>query len=166
MTDIREKETFPIPETEQSRSVHELQKIRTDLIALAYQIPPEMREALIFDEWTVKDILAHISGWDSYTIGALAAFFEGETPDWGGEVDEFNRQSVEERKNLSWEEVLAEFEETGHRVIKSYSQVPESVWNQPMWPDQDTTPHKSIQDDIYHYGVEHLPQLQQLAGLS
>jgi hypothetical protein len=160
------REITRLPQREQEVFIQELRQIRTAMTQLAYEVPEQLRDAMVSEEWTIKDVIAHISGWDTYTIHSLKAFLRGDIPEWGGDVEDFNRQQIESRSGLSWEELVAEFEDTGYKMVQAYSQVPGILWEKPIWPDQEITPKQSLQDDIYHYGQEHLPQFQILAQTS
>ena len=52
------------------------------LRALAGLTPDELTTPGVVGEWSVKDILAHITTWEQRFLKALAVVERGETPDW------------------------------------------------------------------------------------
>lgn len=78
----------------------------------------ELTETPIYNGWTIKDVLAHIVGWDRRTVNTLsfiAADRAGEVP--GIDVETFNRQSVAVCADKTVAEVLAEAEELHRHII-------------------------------------------------
>lgn len=77
----------------------------------------ELTEIPIYEGWTIKDVLAHVIGWDRRVIQTIPLMLQNradEIPDV--EVDEYNRRSVEAGKDKSLAEILAEIKDT-HRQI-------------------------------------------------
>jgi hypothetical protein len=66
----------------------------------------------IYPSWTVKEIIAHLIGWDKVSSDSLSSFIQGGTPDkvsLNG-VDAFNAEAVEALADLSLEETIQEWE--------------------------------------------------------
>lgn len=67
----------------------------------------------VTDKWTVKDVLAHLVGWNREVVVELRNTFEKGTEPWFMEVDdytEFNEKIYNEFKDKSPEKLLSEFE--------------------------------------------------------
>ena len=142
------------------KKINELESIRDRISQAARKMPASARETR-FDEWTLADVLAHISGWDEYTVKTIKSWKEGQVPEWGGDVDEFNQKSVSSRKSMSWEELVVELESTGKALIESYRNLALEDWERPIWPDQpEFTPRRFLEDDLAHYRDEHLSQIE------
>jgi uncharacterized damage-inducible protein DinB len=78
----------------------------------------ELTQAPVYEDWTVKDILAHIIGWDRRVLNILPLIVQNQAnliP--GVEVQEHNRQSVAQWRAHSFAEVLLEFQTTRQQVI-------------------------------------------------
>jgi hypothetical protein len=60
--------------------------------------------------WTIRDILAHVSGWAAWDLAAIRAMLADEQPDWAAiqAVDTFNARLVAERRGWSVQQILAE----------------------------------------------------------
>ncbi len=74
-------------------------------------------------DWSVIDILAHVSAWENEALTHLPHILEGKRPpkysDLYGGIDAFNALKVRESRALSPAEVLAHVEET-HRQLLDY----------------------------------------------
>ncbi len=128
------------------------------------RFPPIMREDILFDQWSLKDFLAHFSGWNLLTISELTRLQNGlKTDKWiaGQDTDEFNKQSVAERKSRSWEEIYSEFNNTQALLLLKYKELSEEDWNAQFGPSEEDTPLSSIETDIKHIGHDHLVEIEE-----
>jgi hypothetical protein len=79
-------------------------------------------------DWSVKDVLAHVSTWEEEALKYLPLIAEGGTPpryaSYGG-LDAFNAQMTEARRAMSLAEVLRHLDETHSRLIAYLEYVPE-----------------------------------------
>lgn len=88
---------------------------------------------MIDDNWTVKDVVAHIVAWDSDAIDNAGFLISGEI----GKVrvedeDEFNRAAVEKYKDFSGEVVVGEL----HRVTDEVTDFLRSVSEGELFKDR------------------------------
>jgi len=74
----------------------------------------EMTMLPVAGVWTIKDILAHISGWAAWDLAGIGTILAGERPDFSAiqDVDTFNGRLVAERSTWSLDQVLAIVRET------------------------------------------------------
>ena len=145
--------------------VREYGEVRSEVKRLIDLFPGGVREKILFDKWNLKDVIAHLSGWDIYDTMAVKALLEGREPEWGGGVDEFNRTSTEKRKDWSFEEVYAEFISVGEELIRVSLDLPEECWEKKFWQNREYTPKSMLEIDIEHYRKEHLGELKGKLGL-
>jgi hypothetical protein len=71
---------------------------------------PTLTEKLVYDDWSVKDILAHVAGWDRWEERTMRAMVAGEEPDFSV-VQDFavsNAAMLADWRDRSLEEVLTE----------------------------------------------------------
>lgn len=83
-------------------------------------ILPEIDHKLeIYPGWTIKEVLSHLIGWDDANIMALEAFAAGQPPVVPAlrGVDFYNAQIIEERKALSYEKIVSEWEWVREQLI-------------------------------------------------
>lgn len=83
--------------------------------ALSYR---EMTQIPVFDDWSVKDILCHIIGWDEWTLEILPLIVQ----DRAGEVsaidpDTLNQQSLKTWRDNSLSEVLTTIKSTHRKIL-------------------------------------------------
>jgi len=63
---------------------------------------PDWEQPGVADDWSVKDLLAHIAAWHACTIDRLEAHrMTGELPPSPADIDAFNARVYEENKDLS-----------------------------------------------------------------
>src|SRR5437899_879721 len=69
----------------------------------------QMAEPGVAGDWSVKDVLAHVTTWEKEALKYLPLIIEGGKPPlyatYGG-IDAFNAQSTEEKRRLSLSEVV------------------------------------------------------------
>lgn len=142
--------------------VTELSTARENVINTVNKIDPKKADEVILGTWNLKDIIAHLSGWANHQIAVLRAIKSNKTPSDYGNVDEYNCQSTESRKNKSWEEIYKEFKEKSGQLVKEYESLTDINWKQLIWPNRKTTPEKFVKIEIKHYQETHLPQIKKL----
>jgi len=78
--------------------------------ALSGLSPDRMRTAYVFDEWTVKDIVAHIAAWHWTVVQAIDDVLDGRAP-WFASAgpDAFNQREVARRRDTPVSDVLEEW---------------------------------------------------------
>lgn len=80
-------------------------------------------------DWSVRDIIAHVSWWEEEALTHLPLILEGGTPprysDKYGGIDAFNALMTERKRDLSLAEVLQERDATHRRLIEFIETVPE-----------------------------------------
>jgi tetratricopeptide (TPR) repeat protein len=64
------------------------------------------------EQWSAKDMLAHVTFWQQVTAERLAAARRGEEPRTFGDFQPINERIFEERRGHTWEQVLADAERT------------------------------------------------------
>lgn len=87
----------------------ELDMAHHKFMEIANQLDASIREKEgVCGRWSPKDVIAHLIGWDTEIIYALDLFArgDGETYDNQFDIDNFNKQSVNSRKNLTWGNIM------------------------------------------------------------
>lgn len=59
-------------------------------------------------DWSAKEVVAHIVGWEIEVQQRFRIFRKGSAPDINYDVNAFNQQSVASRKDMSWKEMIEE----------------------------------------------------------
>ena len=80
----------------------------TDFIQVANQLDPKQHnQPGVCGEWSPKDVVAHLVGWDKSLKVFIVDIANFDPP---YDVDSFNNLSVKSRKQMSWDEVIEELE--------------------------------------------------------
>lgn len=88
-----------------------------------------MVQSGVVGDWSLKDILAHVTTWEEEALKYLPLIIEGGTPprysvQYGG-LDAFNALRTEQKRRLPLSQVLAQLEETHRRLVTYVQSVPE-----------------------------------------
>src|SRR2546421_12951582 len=80
----------------------------------------QLAEPCVIGNWSVKDILAHVTTWEEEALKYLPLIITGGRPpryiQYGG-IDAFNAQMTEQKRDLALSEVLKELDETQRPLI-------------------------------------------------
>lgn len=103
-------------------------------------------------EWSVRDLIAHVTWWEEEALKHLPLILDGGRPPrysvtYGG-IDAFNALMTEQWRNLSLDEVRDRFEQTHRRLVAYVESVP---------PERflvDTRARRRLRLDTYgHYPI-------------
>ncbi len=87
-----------------------------------------LTEPGVVGDWSVKDILAHVTTWEEEALKHLPLIVEGGRPPryvtYGG-IDAFNAQVTERKRSLSLSEVRRQLAETHARLIAFVQSAPD-----------------------------------------
>ena len=103
----------------------------------------------VVDDWSVKDILAHVTTWEEEALTHLPLIIAGGRPPryitYGG-IDAFNARMTERKRGLSLSDVRQQQEETHRRLIDVIQSAPEDQFT------RDTRSRRRLRLDTYgHY---------------
>jgi len=100
------------------------------LDALAGLSEEQLLEPDVTGNWSVRDIVAHVTTWEEEALKHLPFILKGGTPPrysttYGG-IDVFNAQMTQEKKDLPVKEVFRQMNDVHSRLISLLSHLPES----------------------------------------
>jgi hypothetical protein len=142
--------------------ISELQAVRDEMNAVVVRIDPSKE---ISPGWTVKDVLAHITGWDEVVNTSLRSFLGcGELDITTIEsIDDYNAKAVAVREGMSLDEVMADWSLTRRELIALLREIPQDRWDEPhpyAWGETGT-----VSDEIrifIHHEREHANEIRAL----
>lgn len=67
-------------EEKKARAIQAAREARQSVLEAAAAVPPAAADTVFLGEWSVKDIIAHIIGWDYANAEATQAVLAGELP--------------------------------------------------------------------------------------
>jgi len=111
--------------------IERLAHTRAGLAALIPQAPVDKH---IYPNWTIKEYLAHLAGWDDAVVEALYAHTKGEPiPQTAARgINAYNAQTVSTRETLDLEHTRREFFASREAVIEALQELPDGKFNQPL----------------------------------
>lgn len=122
---------------------------------------PGIENRVVFDKWSLRDILAHLSGWADLTRESLNSMQNGgeiRMIDGDVAIDEFNQESINQRSGYTWVEIKSDFELATKALIDTYRSLPDDVWETPF-PGTKLTPRMAVSMDSQHY-FEHFDEIR------
>ena len=119
----------------------------------------ELAEPGVMGDWSVKDILAHVTTWEEEALKYLPLILRGDRPPrysimYGG-IDAFNAQMLEQKRGLALSEVLRQMDETHRRLIDYVQSVPEEQFT------RETRFRRRLRLDTYSHYPEHAKLIQE-----
>lgn len=110
----------------------------------------QLTEPGVTGDWSVKDILAHVTTWEEEALKYLPLILQGgRAPRYSvkyGGINAFNAQMTEQKRGLSLSEVLWQLEETHQRLIDYIKSAPEEEFT------RETPFRRRLRLDTYsHY---------------
>jgi len=112
----------------------------------------ELLEPGVTGDWSVKDILAHVSWWEEEALKHLPHILQGGRPPrysvlYGG-IDAFNLQMTEKKRSLTLSEVKERMDATHLRLVAYVQSAPEEQLA------SDTRFRRRLRLDTYsHYPI-------------
>ena len=138
-----------------------IQKGRADFEAALSKLSPEQMTAPgAMGEWSIKDILGHISMWESQLVTILYAIELGATPQTfhtQAKVDQANAESYAEQRDRPLDRVLADFHGVHKQLLKRLDAVKESDLFDPKrfkWTEGEPLA-KLVTGDTFEHYAEH-----------
>ena len=111
----------------------------------------QMMQPGVVGNWSVKDILAHVTTWEEEALKYLPLIINGGSPpryiQYGG-IDAFNAQMTEQKRGLVLTDVLWQLDETHSRLIDYIQGVPEEHVTQ-----ETRFRHRLRLDTYSHYPI-------------
>lgn len=139
---------------------------REELDALVERIPRAVMELPgTYEQWSVKDILTHITCYDRW-LGLTMALRGQKPPDKyieGTSLDELNERLYRENRDLPLDEALRQSLEVWKEVLEAARSRTEAY----LFSEQSVegvpfkfTPSTVLKNEAYGHYLEHLPDLQ------
>jgi hypothetical protein len=119
----------------------------------------QMTEPGVTGNWSVKDIIAHVTWWEEEALKHLPLIIKGGRPPqystkYGG-IDAFNAQMTEQKQGLSLSDVLAQMDETHRRLVAYIRSVPEEEFT------RETRARRRLRLDTYSHYPKHAKAIRQ-----
>ncbi len=90
--------------------IEENARARAELMQAIDALPSERRvEGGLLGEWSLKDVMVHIAGWQDASASLMEMLARGERPvldGYDGDTDAYNDRLVAESRDQTWEQVM------------------------------------------------------------
>jgi hypothetical protein len=107
---------------------------RAAILHTTSQISPTAQNTIFLGVWTIKDLLAHLAGWDFTNLGAAMDIQSGKLPEFYARYDKnwktYNAELVEKYKRDDFEELLALVRDSHSKSIEYLESVPAEAFEQ------------------------------------
>ncbi len=108
--------------------IAELSEARRGILDAAAMLPAERQDEVFLGVWSVKDLLAHLVGWDLANMEAARAVLAGQLPAFYAHHDRdwqtYNARLVVQHKKADWAEMVAAVEGSHRELIEVVRTIP------------------------------------------
>jgi hypothetical protein len=112
-------------QAEKDRIISGLVAARRQVLEAANSLSPAAQDKVFLGEWSVKDLLAHLVGWDYTNLTAVQEILAGQKPGFWTHYDRdwksYNAQLVAQYRRDDFTELVAAVEQS-HRTLIDYLQ--------------------------------------------
>lgn len=127
------------------------------LLAPIKDLPIElMDEPLTEGKWSVKQLILHLTYWNTLTVRALEALYAGEEFDWSpyDDIDKLNEQIVSDRQPDPYRRIVAEFQIVHGTLMAAVERIPAERFS-----ESGELPDWLVTHVPQHY-LHHAPKLE------
>ena len=150
---------------EKDTLIRELVESRKDIRSVVDAVDLQ-RE--LYPEWTKKQFLAHLTGWDEATTASLRAHAGGKepgTPAYRG-IDFYNAQSVATRMTLEYRHVVSEWDVAREDLKAAIRDLPEEKFEEVLiYPWGQSGSVMKLVGIMIDHEHEHAEELRERLGL-
>jgi len=108
--------------------IAELIEARREILDAAARLPAEQQDRPFLGTWSVRDLLAHLVGWDLTNLAAAREVLAGQLPAFYAHHDRdwrtYNALLVAEHKQAGWAEMVASVEGSQRKLIEYLQTIP------------------------------------------
>ena len=109
-------------EEKRAKLVNQMRDVRGRILAKASRLPSEHEDDVFLGTWSMKDLLAHLVGWDRTNLAAAKSILKGDLPEFYAHHDPdwstFNDQLVTKYKCDYLRELIAKARGTHTELIQ------------------------------------------------
>lgn len=112
----------------------EMQRVRSELLTEVTALSRKERDTVFLGIWSVRDLLAHLAGWDfanldaakSIIAGKLPSFYEHRDRDW----QTYNAMLVKKYRRNTFREIHATLRDSQQKLVAYLQTIPPEYFNQ------------------------------------
>jgi hypothetical protein len=154
-------------ESLKSELISVLIETRAAITHVASQLPPKAQDTVFLGVWSVKDLIAHLIGWDFTNLAAAKDVQAGKLPEFYAHYDKdwktYNAALVAKYKRDDFEELLALARDSQGQLIAYLESVPAEAFEKDFGVRSErnykVTIARLLQAELKD-GQEHLEQIR------
>jgi hypothetical protein len=142
--------------------IGEMQRVRSELLTEVAGLSRRERDTVFLGIWSVRDLLAHLAGWDfanldaakSIIAGRLPSFYEHHDRDW----KKYNAMLVRKYRRNTFREIRAILKESQQKLVDYLQTVPPEYFNRDFglrFRGYRVTIQRLLQADIKDVQIHH-----------
>jgi uncharacterized protein (TIGR03083 family) len=148
--------------------LHELRAARAEWDALMAEVgPARMTQPGVAGDWSVKDVIAHLTSYERWFVQASEAHFRGEMPPLDGtegmDFEQRNQFRHQQTRDQSLEQIQAESRQVFDRLIEVVQAHSEAFLTQPQQFEGAPGPllvWKLLEGDGYEHYRDHMRSIR------
>jgi hypothetical protein len=139
-------------------TINEVQGAYNELLATVSKLDDAAMTTRFYGDWNVKDIIAHIAGWQHTMTGAMERMARGELPTPEGvdysDADAWNAKFVAAMEPQNPSTVLADLKQSFANYLRAASALPADRFG------EGKTVNRLLEASGYGHYREHLPAIK------
>jgi hypothetical protein len=112
----------------------ELQRVRSELLTEAAALSRKERDTVFLGVWSVRDMLAHLAGWDFANLDAAKSIIKGRLPSFYAHYDRdwqtFNAMLVKKYRRDTFREQRALLKRSQQMLVNYLQTLPPRIFQQ------------------------------------
>lgn len=132
--------------------------VTTEFLKLLENLTPDQWNIKVNKNWTIKDCVAHLVGWEKECVGELKKYWKTKNKPWFLKTDDFskfNSKSINKYKNYQPKKIITEWK----KWQKIFEEVIEIIGEDRIRKDKELSDWVFDEYNDNHY-LEHLKQIK------
>lgn len=115
-------------EEKKSKLLNQMRDVRGRILAKVRKVPAKHADRVFLGTWNIKDVLAHLAGWDKTNLDAAKSILKGELPAFYAHHDRdwatYNTRLVKEYKRETLRSQISLVRETHDEFMRFLDTIP------------------------------------------
>jgi hypothetical protein len=113
--------------------IREMQRVRSELLAEVASLSRKERDTVFLGIWSVRDMLAHLAGWDYANLDAAKSIIAGRLPSFYNHKDRdwqtYNAMLVKKYRRNTFRELRATLKDSQQKLVDHLQTIPPEDFN-------------------------------------
>ena len=120
-------------EAKKEQIIGEMQRVRSELLTDVAALSRRERDTIFLGIWSVRDMLAHLAGWDYANRDAVKNLLAGKLPAFykhhGGDWQTYNAMLVKKYRSTTFRELHATLKKSQKELVEYLQTIPPEYFN-------------------------------------